>query len=41
MEKAAEGFESYFIFSMLKEMGKTSQLHAEELHGRDRNVDFL
>ncbi len=24
MEKAAEGFESYFIFSMLKEMGKTA-----------------
>ena len=26
IEKAAEGFESFFIFSMLKEMGKTAQL---------------
>jgi Rod binding domain-containing protein len=34
VEKAAEGFESYFIFSMLKEMGKTATLgeksYAEE-----------
>ena len=34
MEKAAEGFESFFICNMLKEMGKTSQLtkksYAEE-----------
>ncbi|MGA3173593.1 MAG: hypothetical protein ABSE25_04110 [Syntrophorhabdales bacterium] len=34
MEKAAEGFESFFIFSMLKEMGKTAHFgqksYAEE-----------
>ncbi len=34
MEKAAEGFESFFICNMLKEMGKASQLtkksYAEE-----------
>ncbi len=41
MEKAAEGFESFFIFSMLKEMGKTAQLTREELHGGDRDVDLL
>ena len=34
IEKAAEGFESFFIFSMLKEMGKTASFtkksYAEE-----------